>query len=207
MIQPIAVLNDPRNPAGHEESCLAAALASAAAFVAHPEDPAWGRWYPHGQGKSARRGKPKDLRALEAEGATFVSVGAALAAALPPRDYPLTGRMRQLQVAGTEMPHAHRSATHAWPAPQGVPALEIGLDTSLGMSTGKAAAQSAHAAFDWVMGLEPRARNAWVAAGQPARLLPVDAAAMRALLPTASVRIHDAGHTEIASGSLTAIAR
>ncbi len=206
MIQPIAVLKDPAEPAGHEETCLAAALASTAAIVAFPEDPLWAQWYPHGQGKSVRRGKPKDLRALEAEGAVVVTVGDAVAAAYPPREYPLTGRMRALQVAGTELEHTGRPVSHAWPAPEGVPALQIGLDTALGMSTGKAAAQAAHAAFDWAVALGPERLAAWVEAGQPARLVPLGRRDMAALLPTASVQIHDAGHTEIASGSLTAIA-
>lgn len=207
MIQPIAVLNDAEDPASHEETCLAAALASAAALFAYPEDPAWEEWYNNGQGKSVRRGKAKDLRALETEGSVQVSVGKALAAAVGPREYPLTGRMRQLQVAGTEMEHSGKPVEHSWPAPEGVPALRLGVDTELGMSTGKAAAQAAHAAFDWAVRLGQEGLEAWVEAGQPSQLVPLNAAAMRQLLPSATVRIHDAGHTEIASGSLTAIAR
>lgn len=207
MIQPIGVLNDPEHPASHEDTCLAAALASVQAWIAFPEEPLWEQWYPDGQGKSVRRGKPKDFRALEAQGAVMVRVGDALAAGLAPSMYPLTGRMKQLQVAGTEMEHCGRPATHAWPGPDGAPSLQIGVDTALGMSTGKAAAQSAHAAFDWAVRLGPDQLMAWAEAGFPARLVPLNRADMSRLAPGASVRIHDAGHTEIASGSLTAIAR
>lgn len=207
MIQPLGVLNDPEHPASHEDTCLAAALASVKAWIAFPEDPLWSQWYPDGQGKSVRRGKPKDFRALEAQGAVLVRVGDALAAGLPPSMYPLSGRMKQLQVAGTEMEHSGLPSQHSWPAPPGVPALQIGVDTALGMSTGKAAAQSAHAAFDWAVRLGPERLSAWAGAGYPARLLPLNRADMARLSPSASVRIHDAGHTEIASGSLTAIVR
>ncbi|RKW70603.1 peptidyl-tRNA hydrolase [Galactobacter caseinivorans] len=207
MIQPIGVLNDPEHPASHEDTCLAAALASVKAWIAFPEDPMWEQWYPDGQGKSVRRGKPKDFRALETQGAVMVRVGDALAAGLPPAMYPLSGRMKQLQVAGTEMEHSGRPASHEWPAPEGVPSLQIGVDTALGMSTGKAAAQSAHAAFDWAVRQGPERLRAWAEAGCPARLVPLHRADMARLAPAASVRIHDAGHTEIASGSLTAIAR
>lgn len=206
MIQPIAVLRDAEEPASHEETCLAAALASTLAVARFPEDPNWAAWYPHGQGKSVRRGKAKDLRALVALGAAEVRVGRAHAAALAPTSYPLSGRMRQLQVAGTELEHTGEPVSHGEPRP-GERTLVIGVDTALGMSTGKAAAQSAHAAFDWMMRLAPAERLAWFEAGQPARLVPLDAAQMRALAPGAAVRIHDAGHTEIASGSLTALAR
>lgn len=206
MIQPIAVLRDPEDPAGHEETCLAAALASAAALVLFPDDELWEPWYRSGRGKSVRRGKAKDLRALKAQGAAMVAVGAAVAAALPPARYPLTGRMRQLQVAGTEMEHGGRPVEHALPAPDGVPVLQLGLDTVLGMSTGKAAAQAAHAALDWAVRLEQDALMAWMDAEQPARLSPLDRRGMSAARRDASVQIHDAGHTEIAAGSLTALA-
>mgnify|MGYP005983303769 CR=1 FL=1 len=206
MIQPIAVLKDPADPAGHEETCLAAALASAAAITAFPEDEHWEPWYVSGQGKSTRRGKPKDLRAVEAQGAVVVHVGRAVAAAQAPTTYPLTGRMKQLQVAGTELEHTGEAVQHSVPAPEGVPVLHLGVDTSLDMSTGKAAAQSAHAAFEWAVRLTPEAREAWMQAGQPSVLTPLDARAMRKTRKQATVQIRDAGHTEIAPGSRTALA-
>jgi peptidyl-tRNA hydrolase len=207
MIQPIAVLKDPDDPAGHEETCLAAALASAAALSAFPDDEHWEPWYASGQGKSVRRGKPKDLRAVTAQGAVVVEVGRAVAAAMAPTTYPLVGRMKQLQVAGTELEHTGEPVEHSLPAATGVPVLHLGVDTSLGMSTGKAAAQSAHAALEWAVRLRPEQRSAWMQAGQPAVLTPLDAKGMRRGRRRASVEIHDAGHTEIAAGSMTALAR
>lgn len=206
MIQPIAVLKDPADPAGHEETCLAAALASAAALALFPDEELWLPWYRSGQGKSVRRGKPKDLRAIEAQGAAVVRVGKALAAAQAPATYPLTGRMKQLQVAGTEMEHGDAEVEHMLPAPGDVPVLNLAVDTSLGMSTGKAAAQSAHAAFDWAVQLGEEAMAAWMDAEQPAVLVPLPAKGMRKARRKATVEIHDAGHTEIAPGSMTALA-
>jgi peptidyl-tRNA hydrolase len=207
MIQPIAVLKDPDDPASHEETCLAAALASAAAITAFPDAELWEPWYTSGQGKSVRRGKPKDLRAVTAQGAVVVRVGRAQAAAMAPTTYPLVGRMKQLQVAGTEMEHTGEPVEHSLPAPDGVPVLHLAVDTSLDMSTGKAAAQSAHAAFEWAARLSPEQQAAWMQAGQPSILTPADAKGMRKARRKATVEIHDAGHTEIAPGSMTALAR
>jgi len=206
MIQPIAVLKDPEDQAGHEETCLAAALASAASIHAFPDAELWEPWYRGGRGKSVRRGKPKDLRALGDQGAVMVRVGTALAAALPPATYPLSGRMKQLQVSGTEFPHTDEPVQHALPAPVGVPVLHLGVDTALGMSTGKAAAQSAHAALDWAVRLAPEELQSWIEAGQPAELTPLRGRAWRAARRRAAVAIQDAGHTEISPGSLTALA-
>jgi peptidyl-tRNA hydrolase len=44
-------------------------------------------------------------------------------------------------------------------------------------------------------------------AGQPSILTPADAKGMRKARRKATVEIHDAGHTEIAPGSMTALAR
>lgn len=77
------------------------------------------------------------------------------------------------------------------------------LNAALGMSTGKSAAQAAHAAMSW-----------WLAHAEPGRvpvppLLPavleVEADVFAALWPGATVQIHDAGHTEVAPGTATAL--
>ena len=210
LIQPIAVLKDPEALATHEDTCLAAALASVTAWLAFPDDPMWEPWMygpdgsGGGQGKSVRRGKPKDFRALETAGAVMVSVGTAKAAALAPTEYPLTGRMKQLQVSGTEFEHTGEATVHGdMEAPR---VLHIGIDTVLGMSTGKAAAQSAHAALTWAMQLSPEELEAWIEHDFPSTLIPLDRDGWRTTATNATVVIRDAGHTEIKSGSVTAVA-
>ena len=210
LIQPIAVLKDPEALATHEDTCLAAALASITAGLAFPDDPMWGPWL-HGpdgrgggQGKSVRRGKPKDFRALENAGAVMVSVGTAQAAALAPTEYPLTGRMKQLQVSGTEFEHAGEPTVYGEMNSPKI--LHIGIDTVLGMSTGKAAAQSAHAGLTWAMQLSHDELEDWIEDGFPSTLIPLDRDGWRTTATNATVVIRDAGHTEITPGSVTAVA-
>ncbi|MDR7293062.1 hypothetical protein HMPREF3160_06280 [Arthrobacter sp. HMSC06H05] len=210
LIQPIAVLKDPEALATHEDTCLAAALASITAWLAFPDDPMWGPWL-HGpdgrgggQGKSVRRGKPKDFRALENAGAVMVSVGTAQAAALAPTEYPLTGRMKQLQVSGTEFEHAGEPTVYGEMNSPKI--LHIGIDTVLGMSTGKAAAQSAHAGLTWAMQLSHDELEDWIEDGFPSTLIPLDRDGWRTTATNATVVIRDAGHTEITPGSVTAVA-
>lgn len=210
LIQPIAVLKDPEALATHEDTCLAAALASITAWLAFPDDPMWGPWL-HGpdgrgggQGKSVRRGKPKDFRALENAGAVMVSVGTAQAAALAPTEYPLTGRMKQLQVSGTEFEHAGEPTVYGEMNSPKI--LHIGIDTVLGMSTGKAAAQSAHAGLTWAMRLSHDELEDWIEHGFPSTLIPLDRDGWRTTATNATVVIRDAGHTEITPGSVTAVA-
>ncbi|WP_344884605.1 aminoacyl-tRNA hydrolase [Zhihengliuella alba] len=82
------------------------------------------------------------------------------------------------------------------------------LNDGLGMSTGKASAQAAHALFAWLLEAirhdHPRV-DAWLAAGQPLDVRWADAEDFEALKRQATgPLIRDAGRTEIEPGSVTA---
>ena len=83
--------------------------------------------------------------------------------------------------------------------------LSIVLNGSLDMSTGKAAAQGAHALFAWLLESEPALIERWMDAGCPVAVseLGADAFAAAAATATGPV-IRDAGRTEIEPGSPTA---
>ena len=89
----------------------------------------------------------------------------------------------------------------------------IVVRTDLGMSTGKLAAQVAHASLSAYEDADKRARSAWKGGGQKKIVLKADGeraifeladAAEREGLPHAVVR--DAGHTQLDPGTVTTLA-
>ena len=92
------------------------------------------------------------------------------------------------------------------PAPWPGNAPVIVLNADLEMSTGKAAAQAAHALLSWYLQLETGARLAWRDAGEPAgvRLAAGQEFTETAARPGAGPLIVDAGMTEIAPDTATA---
>ncbi len=89
----------------------------------------------------------------------------------------------------------------------------IAVRTDLGMGTGKTAAQVAHASLKAYEAAEDDAVSEWWRGGQKKVVVAVESerelldlieAAERRGLPAALVR--DAGHTEVESGTLTALA-
>ena len=104
-----------------------------------------------------------------------------------------------MQVAGTDLPREPN-------IPVDDPLFTVHVADDLNMTTGKASAQAAHAAFvivrdhlttdDFVRFLhEPTRFN----------VRPASSAELADLAQAAPVAINDAGHTEVAPGSLTAV--
>ena len=86
--------------------------------------------------------------------------------------------------------------------------MRIALNDSLGMSTGKAAAQAAHALFAWVLEGEPRDVDQWRGDGCGLSVERLGAAEFRRQAREANGPvIHDAGRTEITPGSATAFVK
>nr|WP_256127950.1 peptidyl-tRNA hydrolase [Arthrobacter sp. SDTb3-6] len=124
-------------------------------------------------------------------------VGRARAAGLPPLPAEaLPKLLAKLQVSGTQLPAGE---------PLALQPLAIVLNGSLDMSTGKAAAQAAHALFAWVLEAKPAAVEAWVADGCPLSVRELPAKEFRkGARKSAGPVIQDAGRTEIEPGSATA---
>jgi peptidyl-tRNA hydrolase len=199
LVQPIILLVDRVEPADQDAGIAAAALASVQAYLLGPENPDWQVWAEGAFAKSVRRADAKMFAKVLAAfpDHALAEVGAARAAGLPPMPADaLPKLLAKLQVSGTQLPDGEPLA----PRP-----LTIVLNGSLEMSTGKAAAQAAHALFAWLLDAGRPAVDAWAEAGFPVGVAHVPAKDFRkGARSAAGPVIRDAGRTEIEPGSTTA---
>lgn len=199
LIQPIILLVDREEPAGEQHGIAAAALASVQAFLGDPENPDWREWASGHFGKTVRRADAKMFAKVLAAFPDHVlaTAGEASAVGLPPMPAAeLPKLLAKLQVSGTQLPPGE-------PLPP--QSLSIVLNASLEMSTGKAAAQAAHALFAWLLEAKPAVAEAWAADGFPLGILELPAKEFRkGARKSAGPVIQDAGRTEIEPGSTTA---
>lgn len=201
-VQPIVLLR-----AGtHEDAVRAAAVASVTAWVAAPDHPGWEPWLATGFAKSVRRAKPAQFEALRSAALSEYGRGDARALAFAPVAYDEMPReLGRLQVSGTDLERAGWDSP-APDVPAGTLVPEIVMNEGLGMTTGKACAQAAHALFVWAACADPDRLSAWVAAGGPVSVTGLGKAAFEAAADgPCAVVISDAGHTEIDPGSTTAL--
>ncbi|WJY98196.1 peptidyl-tRNA hydrolase [Corynebacterium fournieri] len=154
-------------------------------------------WYSHRIRKVARRARNKaweDVQALP--GVTIGSVRAFVPSAVA--DVP--HEIAKLQIKGTELEPGEE-------LPLDAAAPLVALDASLQMSAGKAAAQVGHASMLLAAARDTAWVRQWADAGFPlnVRELPREQFAEIAARPGA-VPVRDAGFTEVAPGSITAVA-
>lgn len=206
LIQPIVI----QQTGTHHESILAVAKASLLGYIQQSVsvDDVWQQWLDDEQGKTVRRAREPEFARLLDEGdhASDVTVGSARAIAFAPVFYSdMTKRVRRLQVNGTDF---DRDATVPTSLGGNRPVHPtVVIDAGLGMTTGKSAAQASHALFAWWWTLTDNRRQEWLGSGGPLDVVEVSHAEFRSLsraLHDHNLIIHDAGHTEIESGSATA---
>ncbi|MDQ0278153.1 peptidyl-tRNA hydrolase [Arthrobacter silviterrae] len=199
LVQPIILLVDRVDPAGQDAGIAAAALASVRAYLLGPDNPDWRAWAEGAFAKSVRRADAKMFAKVLAAfpDHALAEVGAARAAGLPPMPADTMPKLlAKLQVSGTRLPDGEPLP----PQP-----LTIVLNGSLDMSTGKAAAQAAHALFAWLLDAGQPAVAAWADAGFPVGIVHAGAREFRkGARRAAGPVIQDAGRTEIEPGSTTA---
>lgn len=193
MVQPIVV----RTGGSHEETIAAAAIASVHAYfptVDTATDPAaWTRWLSGRFTKTVRRAKPARYDRLAADAAARTDIGGAAACAWEPTSYANLPRdIARLQVSGTDFPRGGAPAA-------GPTGLHLTILNSL--TTGKACAQAAHAAWLWLLDTDRDTVHAWCDRPTLSLTLVDDVAA-------AGHRwtVTDAGLTEVAPGTVTAAA-
>lgn len=197
VVMPIVLLNS----GSHLEAVEAVAKASLESYrLASSRDPEkWGYWIENEEGKSVRRAKEKDFLKLVSrlEHNSDVKVGEARAIAYSPVSYDeMDKNIRRCQVNGTDFDRASRDVTDS---------PTIVLNGGLGMSTGKSGAQAAHALLAWWRAL-PESRQVSYA-DTAVNIIELDTDefnTLAAALTNSNLVIHDAGHTEIESGSATA---
>ena len=199
LVQPIILRIDKENPCAEDEGIAAAALASVAAFLQDAQNPAWQPWAAGSFAKSVRRANPKLFAKVleEFEDHALIEVGAAQAIGLAP--LPAQGlpkRLAKLQVYGTQLPESDEVLSGQ---------VEVVLDASLEMSTGKACAQAAHALFAWMIQAPPEVVQEWLDDGATLGIRQAGRSAFLAGQDEADGPvIQDAGRTEIEPGSATA---
>jgi hypothetical protein len=109
--------------------------------------------------------------------------------------------LAKLQVAGLDLEGDGDDDAGGPPAP---PYAAIALNPDVRMSTGKAAAQSGHAAHLLLRRAAEPGRSAWIGSGLCVHL--VRGEPWRRCVERATVAVRDAGYTEVPPGTMTAIA-
>ena len=185
-------------PSGHLATCAAAALAACSAMDLPGGDPAaWDAWLSGAFTKSVRRAsRPAQYARADALDTPHAAaeVGGARALAFAPTPYALMPKaLRSLQVASIDEPREGSAVSVGSSGPL------ILLDPSAGMTTGKAAAQAAHALCGWLLLQEHGAQAAWLAAPSVSVAEGVPGPGDEVV-----VEIRDNGLTEVAPGTITA---
>lgn len=142
LVQAIAVV-----PGNHRDTIAATALAAAAAYQRTQTDPIWNDWFAHDMTKTVRRAtKSAQIAKLTTDFlvASEFTIGDARAFAYRPMPYgSFPKHLTRLQVSGLEI------ADEASGRGIDDSALTIEINAQLEMSTGKTAAQVAHALVLW----------------------------------------------------------
>jgi peptidyl-tRNA hydrolase len=189
---------------------LAVCEAVAAAVVTLLADPrsVSGEWSPQVRRwasgpvrKVVRRGRGVKFAATAAvPGVEVERRGVTARAFVPVPVDRLPRELATLQVGGTQMPEVGE------PAPYVEGGVTIALTPHAELSTGKAAAQSGHAAHIAWQSMPADARDRWAATGWAVSVVLPDAADWRRLAATWPVSIRDGGFTEVRPGTMTAVA-
>jgi len=152
--------------------------------------------------KVVRRARGAEWRRAEALDGITVTHGSAEVRVFPP--VPLDGWPRdlaRLQVSGTDLDDPGPPGP---PPPPGVPVLW--LNPAVELTAGKAMAQVGHAAQLGLAALDPGTAETWRKAGFPVAVRVAVKAAWATLLDRDLPVVRDAGFTEIAPGTCTAVA-
>jgi peptidyl-tRNA hydrolase len=205
------VLLDPRTGDPPRPTHLAACEAAAIAVVRLLDDDRSGPGGPWQRRVARWDGGPIRKVVRRARGVRWEAVaelphlrvthrGAAVRAFPPaPLDH-VPDVLARLQVGGTDLPDPGNPGP---PVPGG---LVVAVTRARPLTTGKAAAQSAHAAHLAWRSLPAGLLERWRETGFVVRVLALDAVAWARAVPAAPIQVRDAGYTEVPAGTVTAVA-
>lgn len=197
------------DPPTDHDTCVAAATA-VVALLDHEQSRPEGDWHPAVERwlagrirKVTRRARGAAwVRVQDLPGVTVTVGSAQVRAIVPAPTDRLPSQLSKLQVAGLDLEDETLPA-EADAAPG---TLLIAVNPTVPLSTGKRAAQVAHASNVAWLHLDEAARAAWAARGWPIQLHRPDLRTWDAFRDRSPVQIHDAGFTEIPAGTLTCTA-
>ena len=204
----LALLTDPRTTDSPAAGPPAAGDAEPDGADSDTEPGGAGEWAPAVRAwsdarirKVVRRARGAEWRRAEALDGITVAHRSAEVRVFPP--VPLDGWPRdlaRLQVSGTDLDDPEPPG----PPPPGVPVLW--LNPAVELTAGKAMAQVGHAAQLGLAALDPDTAAAWRKDGFPVAVRVAPAAEWTALLARDLPVVRDAGFTEVAPGTCTAVA-
>lgn len=192
LVQPIAV----SKTGTHEETVIAVGLASVMCWKHSYGLSCWEEWFEGPFTKTVRRGTTKQVEDCQIfPGAYTYRVGTTTAVAVPPMDDEpsLPKPLNRMQVSGLDL------VRHGWFSKPQDKQVAFVINNSLKMTTGKTAAQLAHAmvgysrlfGFDWMTN--------YCVHDDPSLFAYCEGSS------ESVVRINDAGRTEVKPHSLTVI--
>jgi peptidyl-tRNA hydrolase len=207
----LAVRDDRPNRPEHLAVCAAAGTA-VVRLLADPRavDGPWTRyvrrWVDGRIRKVVRRGRGAQYAATEVlDHVEVMLAGAVVRAFVPGPTDAVPRELAKLQVGGTDMPRDGADTD-----PDGDHLMTVALNPLVDMTTGKAAAQTGHAAQLAWMTLQPPelapVLDRWRAEEFAVRVVVPTEQEWRRLRRTAPVAVQDAGFTEVEPGTLTAVA-
>lgn len=207
LVQPIVVL-----PGDHFETITAVAIASGLSLVqANRSTDPWASWLSGSFTKSVRRVKTlgqyqrRIVEDPDRGSGVEHRIGEAIALALEPQLYEDMPRsVRSLQVSGLDLPGREGSFFDLQePLLASTLTATIQINQRVTMTTGKTAAQVAHALCAWLLTLSDTERTAW--ANHPGVLLSYQDfdSELDAEDGDVEIEIRDNGLTEVAPGTTT----
>ena len=195
-------------PPTRTSACEAAAMAVVRLLASDDAQGEWrpaiDRWLEGRIRKHCRRARgAKWDKVQTAPGVTVEHDGAEVRAFVPCATDAVPAEIGKLQLSGLELddPGRRRAVVPSRPA------LVVSLQPDPWLPDGKAAAACGHAAQLAWMYAPDAVRERWAAAGLPVVVEQPDAAWFVELTGSAPVAVRDAGFTEVAPGTVTAVAR
>lgn len=203
LVQPIIVAKTGSHLETVEVAAQASVLASVNCSIA--EEARYAEWLTGPFTKTVRRASLSEMQKVYTwavdngwiPSLVHASTDLDSAVALPPMEYSEFPKiLSRLQVSGTDFPRKEKESFSS-------PARVMLLDS---LTTGKAAAQAAHAAWLWRLKADPKVVQEWLEEGCQVAVELASADKLQSLESAGHWSIRDNGLTEIEAHTLTAVA-